>query len=841
MSTYATSTVKLYYTANNERWGLLPNKLFVVESIEDYLATKTAKTITLFQYVKHELETGITVDLSQTYAEPLSASYKYVSITNSDTTKTYYYFVKNVIWRSKSSVRFELVMDVLNTFKEGTDYNFKANTRIIREHKNRYEIDGSKTTLTLNYYLDGYEGSLNTDDEVDVIEDDTTLFNGIVVSADQYSMTLTVSLSKEEIEELLHQVQSLTVKKNEYNYYDISLESVEYDFNLYRKIDYVSEGIMPTLQCGSAEGTLIENTKTLLNDDWFLLYRNVNDPSPDNLLNPVECYLIPKTTKAVSTGLITSGQIRPSSLELGQLYYIPLHVVGNATPDLDALAYNQTITLSNGTTLGGTTGSNDFSYIVIAKTTDGYIECSYNYLTYNPAEDYFELVEQRIYGMLEYITINQSPTYYSKSNVVGLDLHTLFETNLNASNRLEFSYNSTGETLSAITTLDRTDPKNIKVIKLPYCPFDFPITASKIDITLSNWNYTDLEQANHSHLKALKLNDLNTPLNSELNASSLSYHPLRRLSFGLKSVRNPQLTDLRKENDPKLLHSDFFRPTYVYDSFSYILQMEKLDLDYYISNGVQSFYIDFDMTKTINSRFMFTFKNIVFSLAVESYANFMPIARNNEEVLYNVPYINYVKTGLNYDVKAKNLQTGSAWAGVGLSALTIGASLFAPSVPLKVAGVVASLVSLAMTTKNAITSTIQNEENLQRKLTEVKNQTSSVAGSDDVDLMSIYASNRLKYLIYEPTPIMKNMLDDLFFYAGYYSNRIGLPNHNRRVNFDYLEADIVIEKTDNIPNDCLEELINSFKNGVSYIHKTDRASNKWDLAQQYENWEKILF
>ena len=136
---------------------------------------------------------------------------------------------------------------------------------------------------------------------------------------------------------------------------------------------------------------------------------------------------------------------------------------------------------------------------------------------------------------------------------------------------------------------------------------------------------------------------------------------------------------------------------------------------------------------------------------------------------------------------------------------------------------------------------MQNEENLARKQQELKNQTSSVSGSDDVDLMSIYAENRLKYLIYEPTPIMKNMLNDLFFYAGYYSNRIGLPNHNTRVNFDYLEADAVIEKTDNIPNDCLEELINSFKNGVSYIHKTARSSNKWDLAQQYENWEKTLF
>ena len=819
MSTYATSTVKLYYTANNDRWELLPNKLFIVESIEDYLATKTAKTITLFQYVKHELETGITVDLSQTYAEPLSASYKYVSITNSDTTKTYYYFVKNVIWRSKSSVRFELVMDVLNTFKEGTDYNFKANTRIIREHKNRFVIDESKTILTLHYYLDGYEGSLNTDDEVNVKEDDTTLFSGVIVSADQYTMTLEVSLPKEEIEALLYQDQSLTVKKNEYNYYDISLDSADYDFNLYRKIDYVSEGITPILQCGSAEGNLIENTKTLLNTDWYLLYRNQSDPS-DSLVNPVECYLIPKDSKNVIASVITGGKITASSLQETYYYYMDIST--------------ETITLDNGTDISK--NAIYFTMVILKKNADNTI----NVLAVdgNPSSVISnDVLLIRGEWNCRYITIDTMPMTYRYTTTRPLGTFYDIAQIKNSGTEAQFTNTTNIENINGINDLDRTQAKNIKLIKLPYCPYNFTITSSKIDISNdNNWDCVIL-----GDLMVLKLTDLNTQLNNELNASSLNYQPLRRLSFGLKSVRDPQLTDLRKENDPKLLHSDFFRPTYVYDSFSYIIQMEKLDLDYYISNGVQSFYIDFDMTKTINSRFMFTFKNIVFNLAVESYANFMPIARNNEEVLYNVPYINYIRNGFNYDVKAKQINNASAWAGVGLSMLSVGASLFAPSVPLKVAGVVASLVSLAMTTKNAITSTIQNEENLQRKLTEVKNQTSSVAGSDDVDLMSIYASNRLKYLIYEPTPIMKNMLNDLFFYAGYYSNRIGLPNHNTRVNFDYLEADVVIEKTDNIPNDCLEELINSFKNGVSYIHKTARASNKWDLAQQYENWEKSLF
>ena len=146
-----------------------------------------------------------------------------------------------------------------------------------------------------------------------------------------------------------------------------------------------------------------------------------------------------------------------------------------------------------------------------------------------------------------------------------------------------------------------------------------------------------------------------------------------------------------------------------------------------------------------------------------------------------------------------------------------------------------------MSIKNTIVSAQQNEESILRKLNETANQTASVAGSDDVDLMSIYAENRLKYLVYEPTALMKSILFDLFFYAGYSSGRMGKPNHDTRVNFDYLECEASLENEGSIPDDCLQELLNCFKSGVCYLHKTTRASEKWDFEQKYENWEKFLF
>ena len=851
MSTFKTSTIRLYQATSSSNWELLPHKLFIVDDIESYLATKTFNTYTLVQYQKPTLELSIVLDLSQTYAEPLNSGFKYARIENSDDSgHYYYYFIKSIDWRAKSAVRFNLVMDVLNTFKEGTHYSFKDSTKISREHKDRFIIKPNNILIFEDLQLTSYDGTVEGTSCVIRNENAETICTGTVSDVDQYGFTLTIDVGYDttELKAIFDNMIDtnedieIYVSNNDYHIYNSGDGTCSYDqYQCYRNIDYVAENINPILQCGNSEGKLIENKKTLLADDWYLLYRNTNNPDPTEYVNPVECYIIPATSKAVSTGVITSGQIKPSSLELGQLYYIPLHVVGSATPDLDALAYSQTVTLSNGTTLGTTTGSNDFSYIVIAKTTDGYIECSYNYVSYNPAEDYFELIEQRIYGMLSYITINQDPTYYSKSNVVGLDLHTLFETNLDADNRSEFSYNSTGETLSSIDVLDRTDAKNIKLIKLPYVPYNFTITSNKIDITASNWNYTDLEQANHNHLKVLKLNDLSSKLNNEINSSYLGEHPLRNLYRGSLISVDPKNTDLRSiNNESKLFNSEFYKPTYVYDSFQYAVQLEKCDLSYYISNGYTTFYIDFDVTRTINSKFMFTFKSLHLRNATESYAKYMPIARNNEEVLYNVPYINYVRTGYNYDIKAKNRSTFNAWAGVGAAGLGLAASLVLPSAPMKALGIVTSLISMAMTVKNAVNTTMQNEENMSRKLKEAEMQTASVSGSDDVDLMSVYAENRLKYLVYEPNDIMKNMLYNLFFFAGYNSQRMGLPSHNTRLNFDYLECDAVINKIANIPDDCLTELVNAFKYGVTYIHKTKRTTDKWDFDQKYENWEKSL-
>ena len=827
------ATIKLYYTNQmetsptlNRHWELNPQNLFIVEDIEAYLATKSCKTVSL-QYIKNELELGITLDNAQVNAQPKDNIFRYVSIQNTGETSIYYYFVKNVIWRSKSAIRLELVMDVLNTFKEGTDYNFKENTKITREHKDRFTIKEDENHIMLDLSDINDDEPLYIKDRVLIYDYNTNdhLASGVVIVSDYAREILELELTFEDGLIDAQLPLQIRVKKNvegepPVQVFIAALIRIVNYYKVFRVIDYVDENINPILQNGSAIGNKITHPKSLLNQDWYLLYRNQNDPSPDDLTNPVECYLIPQNDTDTDAAFIENGRLIASFLEDNKWYVFKL-------------GSGQTATLSNGTTWTGT--SND-TYLLITKNNDKLTVS----LIVTDSGSATAIVKGN-YDEIYYITFTSLPIYYHVYNSfpsVGLTFSLLRnESYDNTFNNTSISH------ADSIEYLDKADPKNIKLIKLPYCPYNFSVSANKI-VLGSDWELVSISQVGGGLMNAIKLKNLNKKLYTSFLTDN---HPLGNLYVGNLEDIDPEVNDKRYAfgslTDSKLFHSEFYKPTYVYDSFTYIMQLEKVDItSYYVESDVQEFYIRFDMTSTINSKFMFSYPSFTLRNAESNFANVMPVARNNEEVLYNVAYISYIKTGYNYDIKNKNIQNTSNYIGLGLSAASIGASLLAPSVPLKVAGVVASFVSLSMSIKNTIVSTMQNENAIKQKLNQTANQTASVQGSDDVDLMSVYAENRLKYYVYQPNAIMRNLLNDLFFYAGYRSERMGLPNHETRVNFDYLECDAVFENLGSIPNDCLEQLVSAFKTGVTYLHKSARTDMKvkWDFRQEYENWERSL-
>lgn len=823
------STLKLYSSTKDNPWKLIPSKLFKIESIADYLATFSPLVINKFKYIKQGLEISIKVVMDEDKTQPISSSgIKYASIQN-DNENIAYYFVKRSIWKSPNTMQLDLVMDVLNTYTDGVDYDFKPNTRIIREHKSRFINKGivvglyvDQTQAEVGSIVDGSSITLSWWDNQDEVWRTITtgvvsLWNGDDLLFSVNEVSPDYDLIKRTIAANVTSRNVFRVYKDSSNYLEITCYGYNVDYELMRKIDFVSEGINPLLIRDNADNSVSD--VYLLNQDWYLLYRNQNNPS-ESLVNPVECYLIPATLTKVNTGSLVNGAIVPSTLNGSMYYYLNIRYMNNQ------------VTLSNGVSLSPSS-FNQPNMLIVKKQANGLLNVVFVYDPVNWNNTYTQT-----FNDIEYIVLNHFPLYYYASPTQ-IDLENWID-NIMDRETDYWDEDDTEVYIDNIELLDRTDSKNIKLIKLPYCPYDFLTTGGKLQIVSTQWSYVALTQSSGTTIHVLKLDDLHVKLERTLSAASRN--PFSSLSAGNWS---PELTDTRKllasKLESKLFHSEFYAPTFVYDSFSLHVDLERCNISSYIADGVSTNNIKFTMTSTINSKFLFTFASYKADKNAENFYNIIPVARNNEMVLYNVPYINYIRNGFNYDVKAKNISNASNFIGLGLSAASVVTSLALPSIPLKAVGIMASIVGLATSVKTTIVQTIQNENQIKQRIQQAQNQVSSVAGSDDVDLMSEYCDNRLKYYIYKPTENMENLLNDLFYYAGYNSSRMGVPTHNNRVNFDYLECDASLENTGaNIPEEIIDEIKNSFKTGVTYIHKTKRDSNKWDIDQTLENWEYEL-
>ena len=114
------------------------------------------------------------------------------------------------------------------------------------------------------------------------------------------------------------------------------------------------------------------------------------------------------------------------------------------------------------------------------------------------------------------------------------------------------------------TNIIKTDPKNIKLINLPYCPTQSRIVDGYLDIS-GEW---------YQNGGVLQLKDLNIPFRDQIS-TTLS-NPIHEMVLNTYNVTLDGTGD-RKSRDPKLYHSDFYYKKFVYDSFGKIFRCECLD------------------------------------------------------------------------------------------------------------------------------------------------------------------------------------------------------------------------------------------------------------------------
>ena len=360
--------------------------------------------------------------------------------------------------------------------------------------------------------------------------------------------------------------------------------------------------------------------------------------------------------------------------------------------------------------------------------------------------------------------------------------------------------------LKGLGLFSRNDPKIVKIIECPYCPTFIEKGETAYKLSDISFSYNETAQT-------LTLNDLQANFQNTLYFDDVSL-------FDEKTTRMIATIDLKtiKRNakyEPKLLHSDFYQKQFIYDSFDYLFKFELLNDEKFFTSGT---YITFKATNTINSNFMFRFDDYLLKFGESNYDGILNVSRNNEITTYNNDYINYINNGYNYDRKNQVISNLANWGYVGLSLATRPHSLI-------------TLTSAF----SALENSIQNEISIQKKLADLKMKSANVYGANDIDLLNFYANgNKAKIVTYNVSEKMQNLLFNLFFYNGYISNTLGIPNTTSRSRFNYVQAKLVFETTTNMYEIHKDELIDKFNQGVTYIH---HFNNMWDLKQEYENWE----
>lgn len=823
------SVVTLYYKSLvHQSKNLILDYPNGTSAIESYLTTLQKEEINDFQYVKHSLSVAIKINKNQTALEMIeSKDINYVKIQNGEE-KACYYFIISKNWKSTETIELVLSMDTLNSFRFNHDYILNDKTLTKRMHKDRFwnrvvsfhvPFDNLIVPITIasiaNSLLIAEEVTFSNGTNTETLYNVSFNYITNVLLPDSLKGLWLYDLNQEQ-SAFINKYRKIinwkivSIKYNSiiYSYASpVALTSISISFKQIRIIDLKSEDISAPVY-KKKEDILYEQKGALTNS--FVLYYKNKDNQDDS---PIDCYL----TSDVYLDFLTQvgdNEIDVNDITNNKIAFVSPWFNGQVTFDIDGQYYEVTqdyymlrclgFENSNGTLIvhiyvyqiDAGTGS---TYTLISHTT---INNPSNVVVATPLEE----LEVREVDSLNNVYHYTDPDFpFSVSNKT-LTLTPLASRVLNPS-----------------STIDKTLSENVKIINLPYCPSQITKDEDKYIIG-GMWTYDGTS-------KFFKLTDFSASFENNVitNVEDILSVYETTLSINVSAKRNIL--------DSKLYHSDYYRPKFVYDSFNRIFSLEQIDYYESIQNREDTnFAFTFVMSRNIVSKFLFRF-NYTYKATTEDYPNVVAVARNNEEVLYNSSYLNYVRTGYNYDLKTKERSESAIGVGIGLNfagfLASIGLSFIPGGQALGVMSAIGTGLGLVNQMVNLAKTTAQNEENIQKKLIETQRQGVSVLNADDYDLLYAYTGNKAKLCTYQVSDRMNKVLDDLFYYCGYSVNEQMIPDTSSRYWFNFVQASLVIEDNSNLNNDIEDDIKEKFEQGVTFLH----YHTSFDFKQENENWE----
>lgn len=107
--------------------------------------------------------------------------------------------------------------------------------------------------------------------------------------------------------------------------------------------------------------------------------------------------------------------------------------------------------------------------------------------------------------------------------------------------------------------------------------------------------------------------------------------------------------------ESKLYNSNFYTYKLAYDNFYAQVAFERFRN---IQATVPTIMLEFKPTNTINSTSIFKWTpGGAYYKKIADYEEYIPCSRNNEISIFSNDYVNYIRTGYNYDKKIKTAST----------------------------------------------------------------------------------------------------------------------------------------------------------------------------------------
>jgi len=287
-------------------------------------------------------------------------------------------------------------------------------------------------------------------------------------------------------------------------------------------------------------------------------------------------------------------------------------------------------------------------------------------------------------------------------------------------------------------------------------------------------------------------------------------------------------------NEPKLYTSQFYLPTVTLAGISVPLYRE------YIPAATTAPTVDITYNSNLEDVGMIVgdstnFKTLDEGIRVIQLPNRMPLYATEGST-----YFQYIK---EYDDRLFNIQQSAIARNAAIGSVNSALSAVVPmvgnetiSTGIASTRIARAGINIAADIWNAVDNYKSANINRQKSILEMSLSSIDIA-STSVEFLIANDLDKIRFSINSVKTEMLNYLDDLFFYQGYATFEMKVPDFDSRTNFNYLMALVDIDMNDLdvvVSDEILADIYNRFKSGITIFHNNEGFID-WD--QEKENWE----